>query len=54
MKDGTPFKTAGENINDSLQIAILLNGLPGYFKTFSPVINQKKEYLKLSEFKSSL
>lgn len=41
MKDGTSIKKSGENISDSLQIAMLLNGLPGYFKAFSPVINHK-------------
>jgi len=48
------LKTAGENISDSLLVAMLLKGLPPQFKTFATVINQKDKAMTFSEFKVAL
>ena len=49
----TSLKAAGENIIDSLLIAMVSKGLPPEFKMFRVVIGQKKT-LTFSQFKTEL
>ena len=46
--------TAGETVSDSLLIGMVLKGLPPEFKTFSTVINQRKDAMTFQEFKVAL
>ena len=50
----TSLKTAGENISDSLLIAMVLKGLPPEYKTFSAIVNQKDKQPTYPEFKVAL
>lgn len=50
----TSLKTAGENITDSLLVAMILKGLPPEFKTFATVVTQRDTELSFSEFKVAL
>ena len=48
------LKTAGEEISDSLIVAMLLNGLSDEFKTFCTVVNQREKAMTVPEFKEAL
>ena len=48
------LKNAGEEVGDSLLIAMILKGLPPKFKAFNTVITQKGKQPTYSEFKVSL
>ena len=48
------LKNAGEEVGDSLLIAMILKGLPPKFKAFNTVITQKDKQPTYSEFKVSL
>ena len=50
----TSLKNAGENISDSLLIAMVLKGLPNEFTPFSTVITQKDKDQAFREFKVAL
>ncbi|KAL7640414.1 UNVERIFIED_CONTAM: hypothetical protein RMT77_008688 [Armadillidium vulgare] len=50
----TFLKSAGENVSDSLLIAMVLKGLPSGYRTFSTVIIQKEKAMTFSEFKVAL
>ena len=50
----TALKNAGENISDSLLIAMLLKGLPVGFKAFTVVITQSDKEYSFPEFKVAL
>ncbi|KAL7641208.1 UNVERIFIED_CONTAM: hypothetical protein RMT77_008346 [Armadillidium vulgare] len=50
----TFLKSAGENVSDSLLIAMVLKGLPSGYRTFSTVIIQKEKAMTFSEFKMAL
>ena len=51
----TCLKTAGENISDSLLVAMVLKGLPSQqYGTFSTVITQKEKEVNFTEFKIAL
>ena len=43
----TSLKTAGEEISDSLLIAMVLKGLPAEYRTFSTVVTQKEKLMNL-------
>ena len=48
------LKMSGEDISDSLLIAMILKGLPSEFKSFSTVITQKETAPDFSDFKIAL
>ena len=48
------LKNAGETIEDSLLVAMILKGLPPTFKSFITVITQKEQGMKFSDFKVAL
>jgi hypothetical protein len=51
----TSLKSAGEQVSDSLLIAMIIKGLPSAeYKPFSTVVTQKDKELSFSEFKVSL
>ena len=50
----TNLKTAGENIQDSLLVAMVLKGLPSNFRPFCTVVTQREKVMTFSEFKVSL
>lgn len=50
----TSLKSAGENISDSLLIAMILKGLPEDFKTFVAISTQKDTDQTFTEFKVAL
>ena len=50
----TCLKTTGENISDSLLVAMVLKGLPQRFRTFVTVITQKEKDANFTEFKIAL
>jgi hypothetical protein len=50
----TALKQAGENVSDSLLIAMVLKGLPDSFKPFVVVITQSEKGQSFTEFKASL
>ena len=50
----TGLKNAGENVSDSLLIAMVLKGLPDSCKSFVVVITQSDKQLTFSQFKTSL
>eukprot|EP00794_Sanderia_malayensis_P019551 gene19551-21483_t len=53
-KASTALKNAGETVNDSLLIAMVLKGLPGSFKPFVVVVTQSDKKQTFSEFKVAL
>ena len=53
-KAGTALCNAGEDISDSLLIAMVLEGLPDNFKPFIVVVIQKEKEQTFTEFKSAL
>ena len=48
------LKSAGEEISDSLLIAMILKGLLPMYKTFSTVITQRDQMMEFTEFKVAL
>ena len=50
----TALKSAGETVNDSLLIAMVLKGLPESYKSFVVVVTQSKTKQTFSEFKVAL
>ena len=50
----TSLKTAGEQISDSLLIAMILKGLPVQYDTYITVITQRESQMTFMEFKVSL
>ena len=50
----TGLRLAGETITDNLIIAMILKGLPEFFKPFIVVHTQLDKYKTLSEFKAAL
>ena len=50
----TRLNNAGEQLSDSLLIAMVLKGLPAAFRTFSTVITQSENEITFAEFKVSL
>ena len=48
------LKQAGENISDSLLVAMVLKGLPKSYQPFITVTTQREKQLTFSEFKESL
>ena len=48
------LKSAGQQIEDGLLIATVLNGLPETFGTFSILVNQSEKVMSFQEFKVSL
>ena len=48
------LKTAGENVSDSLLVAMVIKGLPAEYKPFTTVVTQKDKAISFSEFKVSL
>ena len=50
----TGLRKAGETITDNLVIAMILKGLPEFFKPFVVVQSQLDKYKTLSEFKAAL
>ena len=53
-KASTALKNAGETVNDSLLIAMVLKGLPESFKPFIVVVTQSDKKQSFSEFKVAL
>ena len=50
----TGLRNAGETITDNLVIAMILKGLPEFFKPFVVVHTQLDKYKTLSQFKAAL
>jgi hypothetical protein len=50
----TGLKSAGENISDNLIIAMVLKGLPEFYKPFVVVHTQLDKYKTMAEFKAGL
>jgi hypothetical protein len=48
------LKHAGEEVSDSLLIAMILKGLPPGFGTFSTVVTQREREMNLTDFKVAL
>ena len=50
----TSLKSAGEEISDSLLVAMVLKGLPTQYNTFKTVATQREREMSFSEFKVAL
>jgi hypothetical protein len=53
-KAAAALKNAGEDVSDSLLIAMMLKGLPDEYKPFTVVVTQRDEKLTFKEFKTHL
>ena len=50
----TSLKSAGEEISDSLLVAMVLKDLPTQYNTFKTVVTQREREMSFTEFKVSL
>ena len=50
----TSLKSAGEEISDSLLVAMVLKGLPMQYNTFKTVVTQREREMSFTEFKVAL
>ena len=50
----TSMKSAGEEISDSLLVAMVLKGLPTQYNTFKTVVTQREREMSFTEFKVAL
>ena len=48
------LKTAGEEVSESMIMAMVLNGLPPTYDTFSTVVEQREKEMSFQEFKKAL
>ena len=53
-KSASALRNAGENVSDSLLIAMVSKGLPNGYKSFEVVITQSHEIMSFSDFKVAL